>query len=506
MLNNPYNYSQWRHLIPNIDAIIRKLEQIPILSVGITPYTRIIPAFFLENYAIYTVQRSSDVDVMEQFLSMYVLEDKHPDVAERVHGTGYLIGNHRFQGFVRSFKPIPKLMFYTMTKKIVEDLDKLEMAYIGNDPKTFEDVMYKQHFKALVKKLGLPVLPTHTYLREAFFEASYESLQEQIGKAFVVQRGDKEVGGNEGTFFVHSRADFDRCRDILIQDKSFSTIVCARFVKGHSTSMLGCVMPQGTLTGPLQLQLIDVPQSLHGVGANGVFFGNDLGFVDWEQSVEDKAQEVVERVGDYLKSQGYKGIFGIDFLYDKETKEIFASECNPRFTGSLVLYSLMLLQAGVPPMEFFHLLTHLDIHADFDFSKVNQALKTRVPCTHIAFSPRGITSMELDFPAGVYECKPGDGESLNYIGPGVSLSDLRTQNQFLLVDTVPALHDRIEQQVPRLFKFIFPRSIALSSYEIDKNAGLLVKGFADALLAAAQKKNPSAQIRTEEVTNADSGL
>ncbi len=504
MNNNPYHPQQWKNLIPNIDAVIGELERTPILSVGITPYTRIIPSFFLENYAIYTVQRSSDVDVMEQFLSMYVLEDKFPDVAERVHGTGYLIGNHRFQGFVRSMKHTPKLMFYTMTKKIVEDLDKLQMSYIGNNPKTFEDVMYKQHFKALVKKLGLPVLPTQTYLREAFLDASYEQLQSEIGSAFVVQRGDKETGGNEGTFFIHSRADFVRCHEILAQDKSFSTIVCARFVKGHSTSMLGCVMPQGTLSGPLQLQLIDVPQSLHGVEANGIFFGNDLGFVDWEPKAEAEAQHVVEEIGEYLRTQGYKGIFGIDFLYDKETQEIYASECNPRFTGSLVLYSLMLLEAGVPPMEFFHLLAHLNIDAKIDFDVVNIALKTRLPCAHIAFSPRGITSMEIELPAGVYECQPGAEETLRYVRPGISLADVRNPGEFLLVDTVPALHGPIEQQVPRLFKFIFPRSIAQSSYKIDKSAGLLVSVFADALLAAAQKKKPPVQDRTEGVTTADS--
>jgi biotin carboxylase len=361
-------------------------------------------------------------------------------------------------------KHTPKLMFYTMTKKIVEDLDKLQMSYIGNNPKTFEDVMYKQHFKALVKKLGLPVLPTQTYLREAFLDASYEQLQSEIGSAFVVQRGDKETGGNEGTFFIHGRADFDRCRDILTEDKSFSTIVCARFVKGHSTSMLGCVMPKA----------------------------------------EAEAQHVVEEIGEYLRTQGYKGIFGIDFLYDKETQEIFASECNPRFTGSLVLYSLMLLEAGVPPMEFFHLLAHLNIDAQIDFDAVNKALKTRLPCAHIAFSPRGITSMEIELPAGVYECQPGAEETLRYVRPGISLADVRNPGEFLLVDTVPALHGPIEQQVPRLFKFIFPRSIAQSSYKIDKSAGLLVSVFADALLSAAQKKKPPVKDRTEGMTTAGS--
>ncbi len=112
--------------------------------------------------------------------------------------------------------------------------------------------------------------------------------------------------------------------------------------------------------------------------------------------------------------------------------------------------------------------------------------------------------MEIELPAGVYECQPGAEETLRYVRPGISLADVRNPGEFLLVDTVPALHGPIEQQVPRLFKFIFPRSIAQSSYKIDKSAGLLVSVFADALLSAAQKKKPPVQDRTEGVTTADS--
>src|SRR5262249_28758688 len=156
----------------------------------------------------------------------------------------------------------------------------------------------------------------------------------------VVQRSDKEVGGNEGTFFIHSPEDFSRCLSILGSDAEFQEVVITPFIKGQSTSMLGCVMPQGVLSGPLQLQLIDVPESLHGVPADGIFFGNDLGFRAWEEKIEKTAQNVIEKVGNYLAKQGYKGIFGIDFLFDEKRNEIFPIECNPRFTGSLLLYSM----------------------------------------------------------------------------------------------------------------------------------------------------------------------
>jgi hypothetical protein len=428
---------------------------------------------------------------MEQFLNMYVLEDKHPDIAKKVHGTGYLIGNYIFQNFLKSRRIPPKLMFYTMTDKIVQDLERMNIPWIGNNPKTFEDVKYKGPFRDLIKKMGLPSVPSKIYARVEFQAASFQRIWDETGGAFVVQRADKETGGNEGTFFIRSEEDFARMIRILVIDSTgFESVTVAPFIEGYSTSMLGCVMPQGTLSGPLQLQLIDVPESLHGVPPNGIFFGNDLGFRDWSDEIENKAKEAIELVGKHLAAAGYKGIFGIDFLYDKKRNEIYANECNPRFTGSLLLYSLMLLELGLPPFEFFHLMAHLNIQSEFDFDVVNKALKTTKPTAHIAFSPKGIPFMNLELLAGVYSYD-ANIPSLVYKGPGISLADVRDPKDFLMIDTVPRLGDSIEQNVPRLYKFIFPRTVATSSYSIDKDAAFLITRFATVLQESVQIKTPN---------------
>lgn len=479
----PYHWSDWKNLIPGVEEIIAEMNKTSIISVGITPYTRIVPSFFLENYSVYTIKRSSDVEAMEAVTTMHVLEDRYPDIAKKVHGTGYLIGNYAFQNFLKSRRMSPTLMFYTMTDKITQDLNRLGIPWIGNDPKTFYEVKFKGSFRNLVKNLGLPSLPSKIHPREAFVVTSFDSLWQENEGAFVVQRADKETGGNEGTFFIHNQEDWDRCASILSADTTFNQVVVTPFIDGQSTSMLGCVMPQGTLSGPLQLQFIDVPESLHGVAPDGIFFGNDLGFRGWGEDIENEAQKVVESIGEHLRQKGYKGVFGIDFLYDKKRNKIFPNECNPRFTGSLLLYSLMLLEARVPPMEFFHLMAHLGVESDFDFEAVNKAMKTRISCAHIAFSPKGIPMMKLPLLAGVYSYDSAAG-TLVYKGSGTSLHDLKDKKDFLLIDTVPSMNESIEQNVPRLFKFIFPRSIAKSSYEIDQEAGFLVKRFADALTSA----------------------
>ncbi|HVY73019.1 MAG TPA: ATP-grasp domain-containing protein [Candidatus Paceibacterota bacterium] len=488
MKQSPYSPLQWKEIIPDIEEVLREMDATPILSVGITPYTRILPSFFLNNYSIYGIKRSSDVDILEQYISIHTLEDHHKALAQRIHGTNYLLGNHAFQAFLKSRSKKPIVMLTTTDEKSISTLEGLALQWIGNAPSTIQNVKHKGEFRDLIEKLGLPSLPSHYFNRDEFLDSVWVDIRDTVGGSFVVQRADKEVGGNEGTFFVHDDSDFRRCIAALIPDATFSRVLVSRFVEGHSTSMLGCVTQKGILSGPLQLQLIDVPESLHHVAPNGIFFGNDIGFRDWDDDVEATAQRVIEGIGEHLRAQGYKGIFGIDFLYDRNTKEIFPIECNPRFTGSLALYSLMLLEAGLPPLEFFHLLSHLNIESSFHFDTVNKALKQRIPCAHIAFSPKGITSMEVPLLAGVYEYDASASEQLRYIGKGISLADLKNKNQFLLMDTVLSLGSSIEQSVPRLFKFMFPYGIAKSSYEIEGRAGFLVRRFADVLLQAVEDK------------------
>ena len=96
--------------------------------------------------------------------------------------------------------------------------------------------------------------------------------------------------------------------------------------------------------------------------------------------------------------------------------------------------------------------------------------------------------MKLPLLAGVYQYD-SETNTLTYEGPGVSLADLKNEKQFMLIDTVAAVESDIEQAVPRLFKFIFPRSIAKSSYEIDENAAFILERFSTALIQANDLTN-----------------
>lgn len=478
-------FDAWRRYIPDFGRVLDRMQEKTIIAIGVAPYPRIIPSLFLENYAIYCVKDAVDIDLLRNYATIYCLEEKHPKIAEKVHATGYLLRNYAFQAFLKSRKHPYRLMFYQTTPKIVETLREQNIEWIGNDPVSFKGVILKGDFRDVVKERGLPSIPDWRISRTEFLQKSFADLWSKWNRVFVVQRADFDVAGELGTFFIRSAEDWQKMHDILSRDERYSAVTVSPYIDGYSLSMLGCITPQGVLTSTLQLQLIDVPESLHGQLATGVFLGHDWVFHSWSESTEKTAQKVVESIGSYLANRGFKGIFGIDFLYDSTSREIFPIECNPRFTGALPIYSLMVAAGGIPTVEFFHIAAHLGLNFDFDFRAVNDALKERRPIAHISLTPKGIFEMKLPLAAGVYSYDRAS-RALRYERPGAFLWDFKNENEFMLIDSLPRPNGRVIQNVPRLCKLVFPRGIARSSFEVEPEVGELIT-----VLSAALRKDQS---------------
>ncbi len=125
-------------------------------------------------------------------------------------------------------------------------------------------------------------------------------------------------------------------------------------------------------------------------------------------------------------------------------------------------------------------MAQLDIKEDFDFHAVNEGLKERIPLSHISLTPKGIYEMKVNLAAGVYSFSP-ENPALRYERPGAFLWDLKNDSGFLMIDSVPRLGTKVAQDTPTLFRLIFPRSIASSSFSIDPHIGQLITGLSTLL-------------------------
>lgn len=475
-------FEHWKQRIPDIGKILQNMEEKTTIAVRALPYRQIIPAFFLKNYHIYSVQNVADIDPIRKYARVTSLAEHKPDVAAKVQSTSYLLNNYIFQGFLKSRKKPYRLFLNQTTPPIVETLEKLNIDYIGNDPASFASIETKAGFREVMEELSIENLPFKKIPRSEFFHKTYKELSDTISPSFVIQRADKEVGGIKGTFFVHNDTDWQKTCDTLAEeDAEYDYLQVSPFIDGQSVSMLGCVTPNGVLTSSLQLQLIDVPEVLHGDEPTGHFMGHDWGYDKWSTQAETKAQHITEQIGSYLEKHTFKGIFGVDFLYDPKTTNLYPIECNPRPTGAFPVHSLMVLQDyKVPPLDFFHLISHLNIKSDLDFDAVNEALKVRKPITHISLTPHNLETMPLSLPAGKY-VHDTKTDRIEYVDDSIFPWEIQHENEFLMIDAVPRKGGLINPNVPQLFKFIFNHSIASSSSSISQEAGTIIKKIASRL-------------------------
>jgi len=316
--------------------------------------------------------------------------------------------------------------------------------------------------------------------RNVGLNTSFTDLWSYWHQSVVVQRADRDTGGRLGTFFIRAEDDWQRMHAMLSEDEGYQHVIISPLIDEakYSPSMLGCVTGQGVLTTGLQLQLIDVPEALCRESATGVFLGHDWGCQPWSETTEVKAQRMVEAIGAYLERRGYKGIFEVDFVYDSRTDMLVPIECNPRFTGVLPVYSLMLAEAGIPTPEFFHILAHLGIDSRFNFTRVNKAWKQgwkKLSRTYayISVTSKGITDMPLSLTPGIY-AYDRHAKEFRFKRPGMFLWDFESDDEFMIIDSIPRCSARVDEGVPRLFKLVFPHRIAQSSREVEPEVGEII--------------------------------
>ena len=455
---------------------IAYLNSLYLMSVGVVPFPRKIPGLFLDTYEIYSAFAPDDIHIMREHMQVHTLAEHKPKEASKVKSTNYLVGNFFFQRFLATRRLKPTLLFSNASVALIDRVKQMGTPYIATVAEVNERFKTKKAFREALKDLKLPHIPHRFIPKCTICEMDYRSYSFNYYEQSVIQRSEIEVGGNEGTFFIKTEADFEYFKSRVQNEDDETEYMISPFIVGDSVSMAGCVTQQGILTGPLQLQLIDVPESLHGAKANGIFYGNDWGYKTWNDDIQKQAENVTEVIGAELQKEGFMGIFGIDFMYDSAADKLYPLECNPRITGSMPALSLMQLAQNIPPFEYYHLLSLTKKDTTFNFESANKSLKQTFPCAHISFSPIGIDTMRLPLVAGVYEYN-AETQELNYVRRGFHYTDLQSDNEFIIIDALPKMGEKVQQHVPGFFKFLFKHQIATGSAEITKRTQDILEIF-----------------------------
>jgi len=130
-----------------------------------------------------------------------------------------------------------------------------------------------------------------------------------------------------------------------------------KFIKGKTILNNGCIFKKNIFISSPAVQI----ESTKGLTSlPGATCGRQ-----WPATISCQAKEKIfqisQKVGQLMLGLGYKGFFGLDFLVEEETGEVFLSENNSRLTASAPFFTKMEIENKSLPLMIFHFLSFLKI-------------------------------------------------------------------------------------------------------------------------------------------------
>ncbi|GAA0402217.1 pyridoxal-dependent decarboxylase [Streptomyces luteireticuli] len=166
----------------------------------------------------------------------------------------------------------------------------------------------------------------------------------------VVQRRQNNLIGR-GTAPVDSPAELEH-RLAAWPDEALRL---SRRASGISLTVTACAGPDRTVVSAVSHQLVGLPEL---AASWGQHCGNRLVHPgDLPEGLYAQARDAARRVGEVLRAQGFRGVFGLDLVEDGG--RLLAVEVNPRFQTVVSLVHAAERATGLLPSLGLHLLSFL---------------------------------------------------------------------------------------------------------------------------------------------------
>lgn len=176
-----------------------------------------------------------------------------------------------------------------------------------------------------------------------------------LGAPFVLQAPHGYSGAR--TLLVADETAFAAARAALRAPRLRAT----GFVSGHPITLNACVTAAGVaMSGPFAQVTGEATLTRHGLGS----CGNDWSWPGLAALDLDAYRHAARTVGEALAAEGFRGIFGLDFVQPAAGDLPWLIEVNPRLVASVSLHAQLELAAGRVPLAARHLLALVDPSAD----------------------------------------------------------------------------------------------------------------------------------------------
>lgn len=463
--------------LQDVKNILKKHNK-KIFWVWVTAYMRLLPALlFWENFEIVCYKNSIDNKIFKKITKIHSLQENNIPI-EKLN-TINIMNSEYFKSIISNGKE-NYLCIYKNSKDVEIIAKKNGLKIIWNESQLRSIFENKKIFREILDEIWVESIYWENITYDDFFCKDYDFFQKKYSHRIVIQLPDINLWWWLWTIFIHSKWDFDNFKD-KIRDKTFkntqiNTLNITKFISWMSTSITWCCTRFWTLTTTVQTQIIDIEEVINLQKWNWLFCWHDWSFRHYNNKVNKKAQNIAQKIWDYMYQKWYKWIFGLDLIVDEKNDDVFVVECNSRYTWAFPMISFLDLKNWVIPMDAFHILEFLDLDYKIDFDEINAAYKYNKEWSHIILSNKENFDVifKKDLLPWIYNF---DWNKINYLRDGFSYNDLLHENEFVIIDGNPKSWEKIKSfsELSRFCHILFPKSIINDYNKLNDKTWQIIK-------------------------------
>jgi biotin carboxylase len=214
----------------------------------------------------------------------------------------------------------------------------------------------------LADEAGVPSVPNVIGRVGSYDELSALAQSAGLGDDLVVEAAYGDAGS--ATFFVRGQRDWDHCAGDLVEQE----VKVMKRIRNVEVVLEGTVTRHGTVIGPAMTSLVGYPEL---TPYKGAWCGNDVWREVLPPAQTHAAREMVGKLGEVLRREGYRGYFEVDLLHDLDSDELYLGEVNPRLSGASPMTNLTTEAYADMPLFLFHLLEYMDVDYELDIDEIN---------------------------------------------------------------------------------------------------------------------------------------
>lgn len=190
--------------------------------------------------------------------------------------------------------------------------------------------------RAALRRLGVPV-PDELVLSSGALD--FSSIRAQLGVPFVLQA--PSGAGGQGTYLI---SDAGALAAALFRQPHVDRWLASRHAGYTTINVAGVIHVDGTQLLPISVQASGIAELGFDFGA---YCGSDFATLNLPAGVRREAYRHAATVGQWLREQGHRGLFGADVAVSGDNLAFL--EINPRIQGSSWLLSKLQQARGTVP-------------------------------------------------------------------------------------------------------------------------------------------------------------